>query len=128
MNNDPIQKELRQLLARLPDAPVASNFTARVLQAVELEESRAARGGRFNWNWHSLLPRLAVTTVVVFFAGAAIHHHELSTQRTRIAKSVALVAETQMPSVEALQNFDVIRRMSQPHADEGLLALGSVIK
>ena len=28
------------MLARLPDAPVASNFTARVMQAVELEESR----------------------------------------------------------------------------------------
>jgi hypothetical protein len=28
-----------------------------------------------------------------------------------------------LPSVEALKNFDAIRRMSQSHADEELLAL-----
>jgi hypothetical protein len=40
MKNEP--QELRELLSRLPDAPVSSNFTARVMQAVELEELQAA--------------------------------------------------------------------------------------
>jgi hypothetical protein len=123
MKDEPIQKELRKLLARLPDAPVASNFTARVMQAVELEESRRARRWNFNWNWHALLPRIAVTAAVVLFAGVTFHHYELAGQRAKLAKNVALVAETKMPSVEALQNFDAIRRMSQPRADEELLAL-----
>ncbi len=124
MKDEPIQKELRQLLARLPDAPVASNFTARVLQAVEREESRAARRSIFNWNWHALLPRIAVASAVMLFAGLTFHHYELAGQRTRLAKDVALVAETPMPSVDALKNFDAIRRMSQPaRADNELLAL-----
>jgi len=124
MKDEPIQKELRQLLARLPDVPVASNFTARVMQAVEREESRAARRSIFNWNWHALLPRLAVASAVVLFAGLTFHHYERASQRRTLASHVALVAETQMPDVDALENFDVIQRMSQPaHADNELLAL-----
>jgi hypothetical protein len=123
MKDEPIQKELRKLLSRLPDAPVASNFTARVLQAVELEESRRARKWYLRWNWHALLPRIAVTTAVVLFAGLTFHHYELVGQRAKLAKNVALVAETPMPGMEALQNFDAIQRMSQPRADEELLAL-----
>jgi hypothetical protein len=125
MKNDPIQNELRDLLARLPDAPVPSNFTARVMQAVELEESRRARRWSFNWNWHALLPRIAVTAAVIVFAGLTFHHHELTSQRAALAKNVALVAESQPPpDVDALKNFDAIQRMGQPaHADEELLAL-----
>jgi hypothetical protein len=130
MKDEPIQKELRQMLARLPDAPVASNFTTRVLQAIELEESCAARKSIFNWNWHALLPRIAVASAVMLFAGLTFHHYEQAGQRTRLAENVALVVtETKMPDVEALQNFDVIQRMSQPaHADEELLALAPNLK
>ncbi len=118
-----LQNELRELLSRLPNAPVASNFTARVMQAIDLEESRRAQKWNFILNWHALLPRIAVTTAVVLFAGLTFHHHELASQRSTLAKNVALVAETPMPSVEALKNFDTIQRMSQPRADEELLAL-----
>ena len=125
MKKDPIQNELRGLLSRLPDAPVASNFTARVMQAVELEESRRARRWNFIWNWHALLPRIAVTAATVLFAGAAFHHHELNAHRAALAKNVALVAEAQpLPDVDALKNFDAIQRMGQPaRADDELLAL-----
>jgi hypothetical protein len=52
-------------------------------------------------------------------------HHAINRQRTVLAKNVALVTRGQpMPSPEALENFDAIRRMSQPqHADDELLAL-----
>jgi hypothetical protein len=124
MKNDPIQNELRKLLSRLPDAPVASNFTARVMQAVELEESRRQHKWGFIFNWHAFLPRAAVATAAIFFAGLAFHHHEIYSQRAALAKNVALVTEAQpLPSVEALKNFDAIQRMSQPRADEELLAL-----
>jgi hypothetical protein len=112
------------MLSRLPDAPVASNFTARVLQAVELEESRRSRRWSFGWDWHALLPRIAVTTAVVLFAGLTIRQHEIIVRRTAFARNVALVAGAQpLPSVDALKNFDAIQRMSQPRADEELLAL-----
>jgi hypothetical protein len=121
MKNDPIQNELRRLLSHLPDAPVASNFTARVMQVVELEESRQAR--KWNWSWHVLLPRIAIAAVLLF-AGAALQRHELEAHRTAFARNVALIAGAQpLPSMDALKNFDVIQRMSQPRADEELLAL-----
>ena len=121
---DELQNELREKLSRLPDAPVASNFTARVMQQIDLEESRRSRKWNFIFNWHAFLPRIAVTTAVVLFAGLTVHRHELNVHRAVLAKNVALVVEAQpLPSVDALKNFDVIQRMSQPRADEELLAL-----
>jgi negative regulator of sigma E activity len=121
---DKLQNELRGLLARLPDAPVPSNFTARVLQAVELEESRRQEKWFFNWSLRALLPRVAVAAVAICFAGFAVRQHEINGQRAAFAKNVAFVAGAQpLPSVEVLKNFDAIQRMSQPRADEELLAL-----
>jgi len=119
-----LEARLSRALARLPDAAVPSNFTARVLQAVELEESRRARRWSLGWNWHALLPRVAVTAAMVLFAGLTLHHYELASRRIALARNVALVAGSQpLPSVDALKNFDAIQRMSQPRADEELLAL-----
>ncbi len=116
-----LERRLTEALAKLPDAPVAFNFTACVMTAIDLEESRARRKWRFSW--HSFLPRIAFAAIAVGFAGFAFHQYEINNQRQQIANSVALVA-TQVPSVEALKNFDAIRRMSQPaHADDELLAL-----
>ena len=108
----------------MPDAPVPSNFTARVLQAVELEETRRRVRVAGTWNWHALLPRVAVAAAVLIFAGVGISSSRSQfSQRAALAKNVALVAGAQpLPSVDALKNFDAIQRMSQPaHADEELL-------
>jgi hypothetical protein len=128
MNNEP--QEVRKLLSRLPDAPMSSNFTARVMRAVELEELRAARSRGWRWNWHSLLPRAAVVAVAVVVTGLTVQYYVISAHREQIARSVAFVANAQpLPSVDALQNFDAIQRMGQPaHADEGLLALAPDLK
>jgi hypothetical protein len=126
MKNDPLQNELRRLLAHLPDAPLSSNFTARVMQAVEREETRSPRRYFFpSGTWRALLPRAAVAAVVLGLAGFAFQRHELSSRRIALAQSVAIVAQApKPPSVEALKNFDAIRRMSHPaHADTELLAL-----
>jgi hypothetical protein len=115
---------LSRALAKLPDVAVPSNFTARVLQSVELEESRRSRRWDWGWNWHAVLPRVAVAMALVLFAGLTFHHYELTGRRTLLARDIALVAGSQpLPSVDALKNFDAIRRMSQPRADEELLAL-----
>lgn len=114
---------LTQALARLPDAPVSSNFTARLMQAVEMEDARPSR--RWSWNWRALLPRVAVAAAAFLVAGLAFHHHELASQRAELANNVALIAGSQpLPNVDALSNFDVIKRMGKPaRADEELLAL-----
>ncbi len=119
-----LETRLTRMLARLPDAPVSSNFTARLMQTIDLEESRQSRGWSFAWHWHALLPRVAVTAAAVVFAGLTVHHYELAARRTNFARNVVLVAGSQpLPSVDALKNFDAIQRMGQPHADEELLAL-----
>jgi hypothetical protein len=130
MNNDEplqdVQRQMRRLHTRLPDVPVASNFTARVMQAIELEEMRRSRWRLFGWQWRAIIPRAATATVIVGFASFTIYQHELYTGRVALAKSAALVASQQMPSVEALKNFDAIRRMSQSaRPDDELLALAS---
>ena len=117
-----LESRLTEGLARLPDAAVPSNFTARVLQAVEREELRPRATG-WQWTWRVLVPRLAVGVAVLGIAGLSYQHHEFN-QRARLARNVALVATAQpLPSVEALKNFAAIQRMSQPRADEELLAL-----
>jgi anti-sigma factor RsiW len=117
-----MESALNAAFARLPDAPVPSNFTARVLQAVEPE---TVHPHGWSWNWHVLVPRVAFAAVVVVFTGLAIHHHDIYSQRVALVKSVALATQGRpVPSPEALANFEVIRRMSQPqHADSELLAL-----
>jgi anti-sigma factor RsiW len=119
-----VESALNAALQRMPDAPVASNFTARVLQAVEREEARPRRS-RWSWNWHVLVPRLALATAAVVLGGLVLHHHVVRNQRVAFVKSVALATAGQpVPGAEALENFDAIRRMSRPqHADDELLAL-----
>ncbi len=120
-----LESRLSEALARVPDAPMPSNFTARVLQAIEREEAHAVRTRSWSWYWRVLVPRVAVAVAVVGFAGLAYQHHEFD-KRVQLARDVALLAQAQpVPSVEALKNFDAIRRMSQtaPRADDELLAL-----
>lgn len=117
-----LEARLTAALDQLPVLPTPSNFTARVLQAVDLAEAQTARAG---WTWTQWLPRLA--SVVTVFAVTALvwHSHELHQRRLAIAQSVALVAGSPaLPDVEALNNFDAIQRMGQTQAaDEKLLAL-----
>ncbi len=117
-----LESRLTEELTRLPDAAVPSNFTARVLQAVERESARPQTTG-WHWGWRVLVPRLAVGVAVIGIAGLTYQRYEFN-QRVQLAQNIVLVARTQsMPSVEALKNFNAIQRMSQPRADEELLAL-----
>jgi hypothetical protein len=132
MNNEPLQDprgQVRGLLSRLPDAPVASNFTARVMQAVELEEIRQSRWRVFGWSWRAWVPRATVAAVLAVFVAFTFQQHNRYLHEVAIAKNAALVASQPLPSVEALKNFDAIQRMSQPApADNELLALASDMK
>ncbi|MGH7992334.1 MAG: hypothetical protein ACREDQ_02380 [Limisphaerales bacterium] len=120
-----LESRLSQALARVPNAPVPSNFTARVLQTIEREEARDARTRGWSWYWRVLVPRAAVAVAVVGFAGLAYQHHEFD-KRVQLARDVALLAKAQpLPGIEALKNFDAIQRMSQTtvQPDDKLLAL-----
>ena len=117
------ESRLSEVLAHLPDVPVPSNFTALVLQAVEREDARP-RATNWSWTWRVLVPRVAVASIVITFAGLEIHHYELNARRAALARNIMLATAAQpLPSVDALKNFNVIQRMSRQRADDELLAL-----
>jgi hypothetical protein len=125
MKKDPIQNELRELLSRLPDAPVASNFTARVLAAIDREEAQAAQLRRWTLNWRRLWPRVALGAAILIVAGIGLQRHETDSRRMALAKNMAMLAVAQPPpSVDVLVNLDAIQRMSRAaRADGELLAV-----
>ena len=127
MNNNrdtQLDARLDALLRALPDKPVATNFTARVLQEAERANAiRPARADTFflKFRW---LPRLAVASLAL---ASCVLTYEVRTEahRTQFARSVAAVTQvSSLPSPEALKDFEAIRRLSQtPPADRELLAL-----
>lgn len=117
---------LSRLLERLPNAPVASNFTARVMDAVGREQVQPARQPflEWSWIWRVFVPRLATAMLVMMAGVFAYHRHEVA-QRKALAQSIVAVADVRsLPSPQFLQDFDAIRRLNPtPSADKELLAL-----
>jgi anti-sigma factor RsiW len=117
---------LTRVLDRLPDAPVPSNFTARVLQAVEMENAAAQRQpeSKWKWVWRSLVPKTAFAMVVLGI-GLLSFHEARAAKRMQLAKSVAAISEVaSLPGPEILKDFDAIRQLTPtPPPDTELLAL-----
>jgi anti-sigma factor RsiW len=103
---------LNQALERLPDAPVSSNFTAQVLLAVQREQRRRETRPARPW-WSEIFSlrwgrRLA-------FAGLVLGATFLVMQQQRQSAREELARQFQglegVPSIEALQDFEAIRRL-----------------
>ncbi len=121
-----VETALTQALTGLPDVPMPSNFTSRVLREVEREQASRVRARSLK-DWFHLrwLPRVGFAAVVII-AGALVYQREhLSLERKEYAQSIATVSDvSSLPSPEILQNFEAIRRINQvPGPDEQLLAL-----
>ena len=117
---------LNEALCRLPDAPLSSNFTSRVLQSVQREQAaelRRSRRVRIAW-WRRLVWRLGLAGVIGaagFFSAEKFHAAQL---RAQVRQSVVAVsAVSSLPSAEILENFEAIRLSGTPAADEKLLSL-----
>jgi anti-sigma factor RsiW len=117
--------ELTRLIARLPDVPVSSNFTARVLDEATRAAAEGDRGHwshifRFRW-----LPRAAVALFIIAGGLAIVRVEHRTAERREYAQSVAALSEvSSMPSPDVLENFEAVRRLNQtPRPDEELLAL-----
>ena len=115
-------RALGRALQSLPDVPVSSNFTARVLQAVDLEEARTERAKRswFPRGW----PQLGWATVAALVAVLGVQEWR-NIKRAQLMKDVTFVSSdiTKLPSAEVLRDFDVIQQLPPVSDDELLIAL-----
>jgi anti-sigma factor RsiW len=118
---------LTEATSCLPDAPVSSNFTAQVLQAVE-RESAAGRRRTPLWKWslRLLLPRVAVASVVLAAGLLTYHEHTVAERRAEL-QSVKIVSSvpSSLTKPEILQDFETIRKMGSTSTgpDQELLTL-----
>ena len=123
---------LNRLLHHLPDAPLASNFTARVLQAVNRAGHRGRPAPRF-FRWlglrHPARQVAAACSILVLVALGWWQFHSLRREKMAVAlarlgagmdtppKAVALAPD------ELWENFEAIHRLPQTQPDEELLAV-----
>lgn len=118
------EQALNRCLNALPDAPVSSNFTARVIQAAQYE---AMKKPRFSWNltgWIRLhwAPASITAMLLVSFGLLGAREFQL-THRTQAARSIEEVTRVaSLPEMDWLKDFETINRMSQVQvADNELL-------
>ncbi len=104
---------LNHCLRQIPDAPVSSNFTARVVQrALQENRERPSRARRV-WRWlvvEHWLPKAATLAAVLCLGGLGYHQHQLTTRR-EVAQTLARMAVTGN-SLELLRNFDAIQGLT----------------
>jgi anti-sigma factor RsiW len=110
------ESQLNSLLEKLPEAPpVASNFTARVMQAVERETAARTRertiGGWSRLFLRTWLARGAMACAVVGVSCFAIYQHQLG-ERRMMAQNVAALAEAYSATGPvSAEDFDSICRL-----------------
>lgn len=115
---------LSRLLERQPNVPVSSNFTARLLQAVQHAPARPAWRDWFShWLPESRAWRVALCSMVVCAGVLSFHEYQVM-HRIRMARDLAGVSRVAaLPPVEWLKDFDTINSISQVKvADDDLLA------
>jgi hypothetical protein len=117
---------LSEALRGLPNAPLANNFTSRVIQAVERDQTEQARRQRrraLAW-WTRLLPKAALAALIAGAGAFSWHQFHISRLQAEVRHSVLAISDVpSLPNGEALQDFDAILLSSESAADEQLLKL-----
>jgi anti-sigma factor RsiW len=108
------------------DAPVASNFTARVMQTIVADARREMRpiAPARNW-WHKLMPRMALVAAVLCFGTLAYRQHLVGKQKDLTGTAREIAGAQPLASATVIADFEVIRSLTPETAvaDEKLLAL-----
>jgi hypothetical protein len=107
---------LNQILDGVPDVPLSSNFTARVLQAVDLEESREKRQWR-SGSWLSRLrawlPRFAVAGLVAALGGLGYQQYQIRSQeqRAKYLDTLMTTVASSFADTKIWEDFDAIAKL-----------------
>jgi anti-sigma factor RsiW len=112
-------RALGRALQSLPNAPVSSNFTARVMQQLDLDESREERKST---GWRVLWPRLGWAAAALALTVFGVQQFR-NVQRTQLAKDAALISKDIAQLPDAFRDFDVVESLRQipPASDDGIL-------
>src|SRR5215471_15000994 len=119
------ESALHDLLIRLPDAPVPTNFTSRVLAAVERDETAPAKKPRRTWSLRVLFPKVALAAVALVLSGLVYEQWQTAENAKLLHKAAAVSEFAAFSDPAVLRDFETIRRIDEaPIADSELLALG----
>jgi len=119
---------LNQLLSQLPDAPVASNFTARVLQELNRETAGVPdRAEPAGWlaRWFRRPAAGLAWAAVLMVAGWIGYHQFTKPSGTAQAHDLAVLFKTVGQEPSLFEDFDAIRKLPQAD-DEELYAVLNV--
>ena len=117
---------MNDLLTRLPNAPLASNFTSQVMRAVERDLAAEARQmslfDRVKRWFRNPAPRLAWALGLVAVGWFGIHQHQAN-MRSDMAKGLSVMANVaSLSNPSMLEDFEAIRRLNTSE-DEDLYAV-----
>ena len=113
---------LNQTLARLPDPPVSSNFTALVMQEIDREEAAALRPrtflDRLQEVFRQRAPRVAWALALAMVVWLGVRQHQRASRHELATGLATLVNVAAVPDPKALQDMDAIQQLSYRAAPE----------
>ncbi len=131
------EEALSRLLKSLPDAPLSTNFTARVMMAVRSERARTASvfrvpGGEVLWRLCGSLRHSWVAQSTAAGLALAISlstYYGLKSYRShQLAQTLAAVTkEGGMPEIEVLKDFDAIRHFGSAQASKTTIEMDAAL-
>lgn len=108
------EQALSRAIHSLPDVPLSSNFTSRVLQAVEVEETGAARKVRSGRGWFRfLLPRTGWAVAAAALVALGIYNRPTKQKDMDRALASLPIDFAKLPAPDALADFDAINQLRQ---------------
>lgn len=118
------EKALEAALQLLPNAPVATNFTTRVLEEARAADRETLSTPPFGWFQFRFARVAAGLAIVTLSAFLGLRQYR-DAQRTAIAESVIafsgvadVIASQKSPPAAVFQDFDAIQRLSLPREPE----------
>ncbi len=120
---------LNRLLGQLPPAPVPSNFTALVLQALEERPTGATRRPSLSTQLRQWFGRPAARiawALLILSVAVGVYQHRRTNARNELAKGLTVLTQVAaLSDPAALQDFEPILRLGQaaPSDDDELFTV-----